>query len=273
MYPYCFFEGKIIKSDTPLLKVNDIAVLRGFAAFDFLRIYSKQPFMFKEHMKRFKNTAKLMGLKNRFSDAQIEKALQQLVIKNKHTDYQVRFVLTGGETKDGINPSTPIFYILFEKLIDLPQALYTKGAKIITHEHTRTLPDAKNSNYMQAVLLQKRKNKENAVEILYTYQETILEASTSNIFIVKNNILYTPKENILKGITRQLVISLAQKLDYPVIEKEVSIQELHDADEVFLSATNKKVLPVVAINDHGVGNGKVGEITKRLLEEYNKLIY
>lgn len=273
MYPYCFFEGKIIKSHTPLLKVNDIAILRGFAAFDFMRIYNKKPFMFKQHMKRFKNTAKLMGLQNRFSDAQIEQALHQLISKNKHNDYQVRFVLTGGETKEGLNPSTPIFYILFEKLIDIPQATYVTGAKIITHEHTRTLPDAKNSNYMQAVLLQNKKRKAKAIEILYTSNKTILEASTSNIFIVKDNHIYTPKENILKGITRQLVISLAQKLHYPVTEKEISLQELLSADEVFLSATNKKVLPIITVDHQNIGNGKVGEITKRLLEKYNSLIH
>ena len=116
MYPYCFFEGKIIKSNKPLLKLNDIAILRGFASFDFMRIYNGRPFMFTEHMKRFRNTSKLMGLKNRFSDTEIEHALTQLITKNKDKDYQVRFVLTGGETKNGLEPSIPVFYILFEKL-------------------------------------------------------------------------------------------------------------------------------------------------------------
>jgi branched-chain amino acid aminotransferase len=272
MYPYCFFNGKIIKSDKPLLKLNDIAVLRGFASFDFMRIYDGKPFQFKDHMKRFKNTSKLMGLKNSFSDEKIEEALTQLITKNKQRDYQVRFVLTGGETKNGLQPSTPVFYILFEKLIDLPQSTYTKGAKLITHEHQRTLPDAKNSNYMQAVLLQNKKIKEKAIEILYTSQGNILEASTSNIFIIKNNTLYTPKDNILKGITRKLIIDIANKLKYKVEEKEISTKELFDADEVFLSATNKKVLPIVQIDSKIIKDGKVGEITRKLLEEYNKLI-
>lgn len=272
MYPYCFFDGKIIKSDKPLLKVNDIGILRGFAAFDFLRIYNNKPFMFKEHMKRFRNTCKLMGLKNKFSDNQIEKILKDLAIKNKQKDYQVRLVLTGGETKNGLQPSTPVFYILFEKRNDIKQNIYTKGAKIITHEHQRTLPDAKNSNYMQAVLLQNKKKKEKAIEILYTYNGNILEASTSNVFIVKNNILYTPKENILKGITRKLIITIAQKLNYKVKECEISIKELFDADEVFISATNKKILPIIQIDTKIIKDGEVGKITKKLLEEYNKLL-
>jgi len=272
MYPYCFFNGKIVQSNKPLLMVNDIAVLRGYAAFDFMRIYNGVPFQFKDHMARFKNTAKLMGLKNPFSDAQIKDALDQLVHKNKDKNYHVRFILTGGETKDGLFSSVPVFYILFEKLSNLPDSLYTKGAKLITHEHQRILPEAKNSSYTQAVLLQNKRLKARAVEILYTNNTLVLEASTSNIFIVKDNVVCTPKDNILRGITRKLVLELAHKLKYKTNEKEISIDELFDADEVFLSATNKKILPIVQIDSHTIGDGKVGKITKKLLEEYIKLI-
>lgn len=272
MYPYCFFNGKIVKSDRPLIKVNDIAILRGYAAFDFMRIYNGQPFEFKAHMARFKNTSKLMGLKNPFSDEQIEMALTQLILKNKSRDYQVRFVLTGGETVNGLFPSVPVFYILFEKISDLPDSMYTKGAKIITHNHKRLLAEAKNSNYMQAVLLQQKRLKQKAVEILYTWDNVVFEATTSNIFIVKDGVLYTPKDNILKGITRKKVLEIARAQKLKVIEKEISVEELHTADEVFLTATNKKVLPIVQVDSHKINDGKVGEITKNILDVYNSIL-
>lgn len=272
MYPYCFFNGQITKSNKPLIRVNDISILRGYAAFDFMRIYDGKPFQFKDHMLRFKNTAKVMGLKNPFSDTQIKEALNQLILKNKKKEYQVRFVLTGGETKNGLEPSIPVFYILFEKLSNLPDSVYKNGAKLITQEYQRLIAEAKHSDYSQAVLLQKKKLKENAIEILYTWNNTVLEASTSNIFIVKDKTLYTPKENILRGITRKLVLQIAIKLGYKAIEKEISIKELLQADEVFLSATNKKVLPIVQIDSHIIGNGEVEEVTKKLLEKYDKLI-
>lgn len=272
MYPYCFFDGKITQSDKPLIKLNDIAILRGYAAFDFMRIYNGKPFQFKDHMTRFKNTAKAMGLKNRFSDKEIEDVLTQLVKKNKDKDYQVRFILTGGETKNGLFPSVPVFYILFEKMSDYPDSYYKKGTKLITHEHQRLLPEAKNSNYMQAVMLQNRRLKEKAIEILYVSKGNILEATTSNVFIVKDNKLYTPKDNILKGITRKLTIDLAKKLKLDVIEKEISKTQLDEADEVFITATNKKILPIVQIDSMAVADGKVGEVTQRLLTEYQTLI-
>lgn len=272
MYPYCFFNGEITNSDRALIKVNDISILRGFAAFDFMRIYNGNLFQFDAHMIRFKNTAEQMGLINPFPDTQIKSALQELVVKNKDKDYQVRFVLTGGETVNGLFPSIPIFYILFEKLSNLPEELYLKGAKLITHEYQRILPEAKNSNYMQAVLLQNKRLKEGAVEILYVSNGIVLEATTSNIFIVKDKVLYTPKENILKGITRKLVLDLAQKLTIKTVEQEIPIEELWLADEVFLSATNKKVLPITQIDSHTITDGCVGEITKNLLKAYNELI-
>lgn len=272
MYPYCFFNGKITKSDRPLISLNDIAILRGFAAFDFMRIYNGIPFQFKDHMTRFKNTAKLMGLRNPFSDAQIREALVGLIKKNKDKDYQVRFILTGGPTKNGLFPSVPVFYILFEKMSDYPDSLYKTGAKLITYEHERILAEAKNSSYVQAVLLQKKRLREKAIEVLYTNGDIVLEASTSNIFIVKDGCVITPKDDILKGITRKITLDIAKKLGMITVEGIITKKDLKEADEMFITATNKKVLPIIKIDSKIVGEGKPGRVTKILLEEYQKLI-
>ena len=108
--------------------------------------------------------------------------------------------------------------------------------------------------------------------MLYIHKNTILEATTSNIFLVKNSILYTPADNVLKGITRKLTLDIAKKLNIKVNEQEISITELYDADEAFITATNKKILPIIQIDSKVIGDGKVGEITKKLLNEYQTLI-
>jgi D-amino acid aminotransferase len=272
MYPYCFFENKISKSNKPLVKINDIAILRGFAAFDFMRIYNSKLFMFDEHFERFSNTTKEMGIKIPYSKKKVKDILFELVKKNKDINYHVRFVLTGGETQKGINPGKPILYIIFEEMTDLPSSLYKKGAKLITHEYKRTLPSSKTSNYLKAVLLQNKKNKKGATEILYINNKEILECSTSNIFIVKNNKLITPKDNILKGITRATVIKLAKENNLTVVERVIKTRELKTADEIFITATNKKVLSIVKIDDMTIGSGKPGEVSRILNEAYNKLI-
>jgi branched-chain amino acid aminotransferase len=272
MYPYCYLDGKIVKSDKAFIRIDDISILRGFAAFDFFRIYNGLPFCFDLHFQRFRNTAKEMGLKIPLSKNEILEVLNKLVIKNKDKNYHVKFVLTGGKTMKGILPSRPVFFILFEKMENLPDNVYKNGAKIVTNEYLRTLPTSKTSNYLNAVLLQKYKNKHKALEILYVNNGEVLECSTSNIFILKSGIIMTPKEKVLKGITRKNVIDIAIKNKITVKETEIKPADLKIAEEVFITATNKKVVPVVTIDDFQIAGGKVGDITKFLLDEYNKLI-
>jgi branched-chain amino acid aminotransferase len=262
------------------LPINDIAIIRGFASFDFLRIYSGKAMFLKEHYDRFVNSSKLLGLKVPISFKNLEEALLKLSQKNKiespKENYHVRLILTGGAVKNGLEPSKPNFVILFEKFHDYKKEIFEKGQKIITFEHNRFLPEAKTSNYMQAVMLQPLKKKEGAIEVLYTNKGLISEATTSNIFYVKNEILYTPVDGILQGITKKIITEIAEKLGYKVISKIVSLKDLYDADEVFLTATNKKVLPIVQINDVLIGfgdlKGKSGKISLELLKEYNKLV-
>lgn len=280
LHKYCYLNGEIIESAKACLPINDISILRGFAAFDFLRVYQSNPFRFDDHFERFTNSAKTLGLKIPYSKKAVYEAIKKLSEKNqiesKKQNYHVRLILTGGETKNGLEPSRPNFVILFEKFHDYKKEIFEKGQKIITYEYERFLPEAKTSNYMQAVLLQPLKKREDAIEILYTTKGIVSEATTSNIFYVKNGILYTPIEGILQGVTKKVVTEIAESLGYKVISKIVSLKDLYDADEVFLTATNKKVLPIIQINDVliGVGDkkGKVGIISLNLLEKYNQIL-
>ncbi len=136
-------------------------------------------------------------------------------------------------------------------------------------EHQRIIPEAKHNNYILAVKNQKLRIKEKAFEILYTFEGKVLEASTSNFFIVKNKQLITPKHNILIGTTRNKIIHLA-KNKHQIIEKDIQLKDALSADEAFLTATNKGVVPVVKINSTTIGNGKVRDVTLELIDSYNK---
>jgi len=272
MKPYAYLNGKIVKTDKPHIMLDDIGILRGFGAFDFLRIYNNKPFLFKDHFKRFQNSSKLLGLKVPISFKKLENILQDLLKKNKCKDAHVRLILAGGKTREGLLPSKPNFYIFFEELVELPKKLFKEGAVLITNDHQRLFPEAKTTNYLQAVSLQKKRKRAGAVEVLYINNGYILEATTSNVFILKNNQIITPKENILEGMTKRLIIKLAKEAGYKVIERKIKVSELYKADEVFLTATNKKVLPIVKIDNKIISKKKVGEISKKLLELYKKEI-
>ncbi|MEX0910290.1 MAG: aminotransferase class IV [Candidatus Paceibacterota bacterium] len=274
MSPYCYIDGQVKKITQANLPVTDLAILRGFAVFDFARIYNQKPFYLKDHFTRFIKSARILGLAVPISLIDLEKIIKKLLQKNKLVDASIKMVLTGGKTVDGISiqKNTSNFFILMDEQHHLPAGYFTTGTKLITYNHQRVLPRAKNSSYIPAVMLQAKKKKAGAVEILYLNNNLVLECTTSNIFLIKNKVLITPKDNILQGITRKIVIALARRHKIKVEEREVSSAELFTTDEVFITATNKLVCPIVKIDQTRINKGKVGDITFNLLESYRKLI-
>lgn len=264
---YCFLNGKILPQEKAFVRIDDIAILRGYGVFDFLRTYNSKPFLIKEHLQRLKNSAKALSLITPFSDQEIEEIVLKLLKKNKMKEAQVRILLTGGKTVNGMgyDDSKPTFAVLIEPLAPPPAESYTKGAKLITNTHMRHIHLAKTINYLNAISLAKERQKQGALEILYIFHDYVLEGSTSNFFIFKGNTLITPKDNILLGTTRNLLLKLLAK-EFKIEERDIKSAELKEADEAFLSATNKEVLPIIKIDNLVIGTGKIGKNTKKVME-------
>ena len=266
---YCFYNGHIIQEEKALVPLNDIGILRGYGVFDFLRTYNGKPFLLKEHVQRLRNSAKALSLTVPLSDKKIEAIIHDLLEKNNVTEAQIRIILTGGKTIQGMSydPEKPTFAIVIEHLSLLPAVLYKTGAKLITDSHMRHVHTAKTTNYINAIALSKKRRENDAIEILYTFHDYVLECSTSNLFILLGNTLITPKDNVLLGITRNFLITLLRN-EYTIEERDISLEELQKAEEVFITATNKEVLPIVKIDKRVVGDGKVGETTKKIMKKF-----
>lgn len=272
MKKYCYCGGKIQELNKARIAPNDIGLLRGYAVFDFLRTEYGKLFLFDEHFARFQRSAKALDLKIPVSAAKCLSVLKQLLKKNKLTDASFRLVLTGGPTEDGMTFKKPNFFILVEDVYNYPPKVFKDGGKIITYEHQRQFPEAKTTNYLTAIKLQKDKKQAGAIDILYLSKGKVLETATSNIFIIKANTLVTPKDNILLGTTRATVIKLAKKLGFSVEERDMFVGELTEASEIFITATNKKITPIVMIDNMSVGHGEVGEKTKALMEAFEEFL-
>lgn len=264
-YKYCYFQGSIIPFDKAHISLNDLGVLRGHGVFDFYRTYNSKPFYLKEHYVRFQNSAKSIGLSVPVTLKEFEEITLDLLKKNKVKDASFRAVLLGGPVENSLSSAKPTFYILTEEVYEPTKAQLEKGVSLMTHEYLRYIPEAKTTNYLEAVKMQKEKIRQKAYEILYISDGMVLECSTSNIFMIKGKHLITPSKNILKGITRRVALKIAKK-DFIVEERDVEIYELLLADEVFISGTNKQILPVIKIGKKMVGNGKVGEKSKLLMK-------
>ena len=274
MRTFCYLNGKILPLEKASVSVYDIGLLRGFAIYEALVTYNRKPFQLDDHLTRFRRSAKSLALKIPDSDSKIRATINELVRRSipKNKEAIIRFILTGGKAIDGIDYEyeKPTFYILVEDFNELPKKYLENGCSLIMFEQQRQFAESKTTNYIQAVLLQKARKKGGALEILYVSNGKVLEASTSNFFIVKNNTVITAKSGILKGITRKVTIDLA-KSHFPLKEREIKVKELYSADEAFITSSFKDVVPVVKIGSRRIGNGKVGPVTNeimRLFKEY-----
>jgi branched-chain amino acid aminotransferase len=268
---YCYLNAKILPENQAMINITDLGLLRGYAIFDFLRTYNSKTFLLKEHLERFRNSAKLINLKVPHTDKHITKIIQELLSKNNFKESGIRIVLTGGSEENLLTKPSLTFYILVNELQKFPDHVYTKGVNIVTCNFKRDLPLAKTTNYINAYKLKKWQNKQNAFEILYTYRNNIYEATRSNFFIIKKGKIITPKNGILFGITRNLVIKLAKKY-FDIQERKLSIKELKEADEAFITSTTKEVAPVVQIDNQKIGSGEVGQNTKKIMEVFRDYI-
>lgn len=264
---YCYLNGKILPLNQAKINICDIGLLRGFSIFDFLRCYNGRPFLFDFHLQRFKNSAKIMGLKIPLSDETIKTIILKLLTKNKLSEATVKIFLTGGYTPDGFdfNPKTPTLFIIVSPAPHYPKSLFEQGAKLITFNHQREKATAKTGNYLTLMSLQNKKQQAKALEILYTNNGLVLEGATSNFFIIKNNNLITAKDNILLGTRRRLILQLA-KNKFKVQQRPLKISELKTADEAFICSTTRNIVPIVKIDELKIGNGQVGPKTKKLMD-------
>lgn len=258
------------------IKINpyDLGVLRGYGVFDVMRDVNGKPFLFNEHWKRFVNSAKELNLKIPINKKKYKILVERLLRINHFKKSIIRTVLTGGISENGFSysPEKETFYILIEKFQPLSGEIFKRGASVITVEYERHIPHAKITNYVMAIKNQEKRIKNNALEIIYIKDGKALEASTSNFFIAKKGRIITPKEKILIGTTRNLAIKLAQKAGYKVQEREVRTEEIYSADEMFFTATNKDIVPVVKVDGRKIGNGKVGEITRALMSNFGDFL-
>lgn len=270
---YCYFNGKITTLNKVKISPYDIGFLRGYGVFDVMRTVNGKPFLLDAHWRRFRNSARELNLKIPISKINYTKSVNKLVKLNNFDKSTIRTILTGGVSGNGFTYcGQETFLILVEKFQALPKEIFTKGAGVITCEYARHIPVAKVCNYVEAIRQQKRKAKNQALEIIYAQNGKALEASTSNFFIVKNGKIITTKDGILAGTTRNLVIALASAAGYAIKERDILEKEIYSADEAFLTATLKTIVPVVKINGKKIGTGRPGKITQELMEIFRSFM-
>ena len=262
-----YVDGEFVPSDKAVIPVEDLAVIRGYGVCDIMRTYRGKPYFLDEHMDRLENSALKIGLSLPWTRKEIKEIVLQTLNLNPGMDEaNIRIVITGGSSPDFFSPNgNPRLIVMVTPIQKLPGFWYTKGIKVITHNQERAVPDAKVISYIPAALALKKAEKQNAVEAIYVNQnKEALECTTSNLFAFFNKTLVTPDQGILKGITRKLILSLGSRF-FKIEERVLKLEELLQADEVFISGTNKGVVPVIQIDETRIAKGKPGENTQTII--------
>ncbi|MGY0692047.1 D-amino-acid transaminase [Virgibacillus sp. FSP13] len=260
-----------------LIDIEDRGYQFGDGIYEVIGVYDGNPLMIDEHLERLKRSAREVQLTLPSSVGDVKKNLEKLVEVNGLTEGIIYMQISRGAAprwhefpSTDVSPVTVAYTRAEERMTDVED----QGATAVLTEDIRWLRcDIKTLNLLPNVLAKQKAVEQNAIEAILHRDGTVTEASASNVFIVKNGELYTHPANnfILNGITRKKILQLCDALQLNVNETQYSVDDLLNADEVFITATKSDVIPILKVDDKVIGSGKPGEITKRIVQEFRTL--
>ena len=282
MEPKVYINGKLYAKEDARVSVFDHGLLYGDGVFEGIRCYNGTVFKFSEHIDRLYDSAEAIALEIGLTKDELKNAVLDTLKANNLRDSYIRLVVTRGVGKLGLDPfncETPQLIIITDTIQLYSKELYEKGLDTIIVNTIRNHPDAlnptvKSMNYLNNILAKIECIKAGAAEgIMLNKDGYVSECTGDNIFIVKDNELFTPpvSAGILIGITRNVVIELAKEAGTTVREEQLTKDDLYNADECFLTGTAAEIIPVANIDGRKVSTGKPGKITLSLLKKYQEL--
>jgi branched-chain amino acid aminotransferase len=268
-----YTNGQWVHPQEASLSVNDIAVLRAYSVFESLRTYDRRPFHLDEHLTRLFRSAEIIELKIPWPRDYIKEVVYEIIARNAYRHAALRLLVTGGESEDGILPSgPPKLIVMITPLGERDMERFARGYKLITSSLQRVSPEAKTTNYIAAVRALKEAELRGANDALFVNElGHVLESTRSNFFIFLGDTLVTPREGVLIGITRNVVLELARRR-FAIQERPVLVTELLAADEAFVTSSSREITPVVQVDERVIADGKPGPRTYELERRFIEMI-
>ncbi|MEM2319419.1 MAG: branched-chain-amino-acid transaminase [Candidatus Bathyarchaeia archaeon] len=281
--PLVYIDGEYYPKSQAKISVFDHGLLYGDGVFEGIRAYKGVVFKLKEHIDRLYNSAKAIMLNIPLTKEEMMNAVLETLRKNGLRDAYVRLVVTRGVGDLGLDPRKcpkPTVIIIADTIKLYSKEEKERGIKALIVWVRRNPVDTasheiKSLNYLNSILGKIEANIAGFDEaICLDKNGHISEGVGENLFIVKNGKIITPPPStgLLTGITREVIIRLAEKLGFLVIERNITPTELFTADEAFFTGTAAEVTPIAQVNGRIIGDGKPGPVTRRLISEFEKLL-
>ena len=275
---WVFLDGRMVKGAEASVSVWDHGLLYGDGIYEGIRAYNGRLFKLEAHLSRLFDSALAIQLAMPLTPAQLAGAVIATLRANNLRDAHIRPVVTRGPGKPGLDPRRTIRSSVLVLASSAPPTFGDKAIRLLTSAIRRKAPlsidgRVKSLNYLDNIIAKLQSNAFGADDALMLDPSGfVVEATASNIFLVRNGKLQTPLLTAaLPGITRQVVIELAEELSIPVAESFVSLSDLYTADEVFIAGTASEIVAVGEIDGRTIADGKTGPLTTKLQVNYKEL--
>ena len=277
-----YIDGKYYPKEQARVSVYDHGLLYGDGVFEGIRAYSGRVFRLDEHLERLYASARSVAIDIPMGLPEMRETVLETLRRNKLRDSYIRLMVTRGVGDLGLDPrkcNKASVIVITDTIKLYPADAYEHGLRIIIASTRKNSPDClspriKSMNYLNNILAKIEAIGAGVAESLMLDKNGFLtECTSENIFIVKNRTLYTPTSvvGILEGITRSVVMELAQRAGIEVQMAFLTPHDLYTADESFVTGTGAEILPVVEVGQRKIGDGKVGPITRQLLGAFREL--
>jgi branched-chain amino acid aminotransferase len=277
-------DGRIGTDDDRMLSPLDLGFIFGASVYETLRTYSRRPFLLTRHLKRLRESADSLNIPIGLSDEAFTSRVEETIVSANNRESTIRIIVSEGigQIDYGLGAAAePTIVIIVKPLPEdwersPEQVMRVALVEVVRNPPRSVNPRIKSSNLLNNLLAMRAARSRGAEEaLMLNYLGELAEGSLTNVFIVKDGVVKTPslETGILGGITREIVIGLAKEKGIEAEETTILPDQLLQADEVFLTGTTKEVIPVVAVNDCIIGDGKAGPITMTLWDAYREKVH
>ncbi|HVM45067.1 MAG TPA: branched-chain-amino-acid transaminase [Candidatus Thermoplasmatota archaeon] len=276
-----YLNGRFVPEAEAKISVYDHGFLYGDGVFEGIRAYNGRVFRLREHVERLYESAKAIALEIPMTQDEMHDLILESCRVNDLRDAYIRPIIARGVGDLGLDPrkcKQATVVVLARQFGALYGDKYEKGLKLCTVSARRNSPNSlspniKSLNYLNNILARLEVNAQGCDEgIMLDMQGFVSEATADNIFLVKRGVVITPPTyNSLKGITRQAVIDIARESGYEVQEVPITMFDVYNADELFITGTAAEIAPCVVADNRTIGDGRPGPVTKHLIEGFRRL--
>ncbi|MFB5197399.1 D-amino-acid transaminase [Neobacillus sp. KR4-4] len=271
---YAIMDGKIIERSEAKVDVEDRGYQFGDGVYEVIRVYNGKMFTVTEHLNRLLKSLDSIGIKLPYTMDQLTNLLEELIEKNNLQLGTIYMQISRGVAPrnhafptENVRPSL----VAYTKEVSRPLESLKMGVRTIVTDDIRWLRcDIKSLNLLGNLLAKQKAAEADCFEAIQHRRGNVTEGSSSNIYMVKNGKVITHQSDnlILKGITKDVILHVCEKNNIVVEERTFTLDELIDAEEVFLSSTTAEVMPIIEVDGKRVRDGLPGPVTKLLQERF-----